>query len=436
MRKHNVFCNTISDNWLTFFVRFCYFQNRKEYIERNEEMNTIYAGLGYKFWFWRKTHGQYIKHNKIQHVPGGIIAVNNGTYGVFDAQYKFLKSSLKTRGDAHQRIPKFNKDKVKFIDQDVVFLGGVLGHFGHFLLEHFCRAWAVYNMDMRDKSVVLVDYKGIGTVPGFVYKLLGLVGIPKDRIIILNETTRFKNVYLPTQSFDMYKFTSHEYGQIFDNIVAGLNRGSNDVRVFEKLYVSRMKMGDRRTLGEQKIENVFKHNGFHVIYPETLSLEDQAKIVSGCKVLAGCAGTALHLAVFMKQGGTVIQIKRNRRIKDSAITQNLINMTKGLNGVYVSGSVEPIVSSHWSEMPQIVAMTKKLQSWMRAYGLRYNKMDLGVSKTDLCEYNRLLKIYNHSHRKRTLLVKIINKLIKITACFVPGRNNRAKYRNFLKSKMQ
>ena len=398
-------------------------------------MNTIYANFIYRFWFWCKAHRTSFRRNKIIRIENGVIAVHNRTYGVFNAKLRFVKQSLKTRGNAHQRVPKVKKSDIKFIDKDVIFIGGIMPHFGHFMLEHFCRAHALLNMDLHDKSVVLVDYKGVNNVPDFIYELLRLIGVPKDRIIIINNTTKFRNVYLPTQSFDMYRYTSKEYGQVFDKIYANIKQSSVEP-VYDKVYMSRTKMGDRRVIGEEKIEKIFARNGWHIIYPETLALKDQARIVGGCKMLAGGAGTALHLALFMKNGGTVISIKRNRKTKDNANTQNLINITKGLNGVYVAGAVEVVKSDHWCEMPQIIGMTKYMQMFMKDFGIKYNASDLNMNKSDWNTYNRLLNEYNMNHHRKTLVGAVKNKMVKILACFIPGRDNRARFRNFMKSKIK
>ena len=296
-------------------------------------MVTIYSDFFYKFWFWRNTCRCGIRENKIVHIKKGIIAVENGSYGVFDNNLHFVRESFKTRGNARQRIPKISKNDIDFVDKDVVYIGGVMPHFGHFLLEHFCRMYAMLGNDMHDKYVVFANYKGVA-VPQFMYNMVEMVGVPREHIIIIDKTTRFRNVYVPTQSFDMFRYTSPEYGKVFDYIVNNIDNGVG--RYSKKLYISRAKMGTRRTLGEEKIQNIFKRNGFKIIYPETMSLRDQAAIVGHCNILAGCAGTGLHLALFMPRGGTVIQIKRNRKNKDSAGTQTLINKTRGLRGVFVS----------------------------------------------------------------------------------------------------
>ena len=396
-------------------------------------MGDVYSDFLYKFWFWQNIWRLGARKNKIVHVKNGIVAVEKGSYGVFDDKLYFVRESFKTRGNARQRIPKISKNNIDFVDKDVVYMGGVMPHFGHFLLEHFCRAYAMLDNYMCDKYVVFANYKGVD-VPQFMYDMMAMVGVPRERIIIIDKTTRFRNVYVPTQSFDMFKYTSLEYGKIFDYIVNKIDDGAG--RYNKKIYISRAKMGTRRTLGEEKIQNIFERNGFKIIYPETMSLHDQAAIVGHCDTLAGCAGTGLHLALFMPRGGTVIQIKRNRKNKDSAGTQTLINRTKGLHGVFVSASVEKNKSPHYSDMPQIIGMTKYMCKFMDDFGIKYNDVDISITPSDLDEYYRLYEIYNDTHTAETCIYKILNVFIKLSACVIPGRDNRKKYRAFLRSKIR
>ena len=145
--------------------------------------------------------------------------------------------------------------------------------------------------------------------------------------------------------------------------------------------------------------------------------------------MAGCAGTALHLALTMKQGGTVCQIKRNTPMQDNADTQYIINTTKGLDSVFVAGSMETVKTDHWSMTPQIIGMTDYMKQFFDENGFRYNKSDLKIWDKERAEYDNA--IINCD--KQDYSTKSVKKyIIKYAACFVPGRVRRNKFRNFLK----
>ena len=89
-----------------------------------------------------------------------------------------------------------------------------------------------------------------------MFKFIELLGVKRQDIIILDKTTQFRNVYIASQGFCIPEYTSKEFAQIFDRMAA--NVPSPDV-IYDKIYLSRTKMGARKTYGEEQIEKIFLH---------------------------------------------------------------------------------------------------------------------------------------------------------------------------------
>ncbi|MCR4917576.1 MAG: glycosyltransferase family 61 protein, partial [Alphaproteobacteria bacterium] len=261
-------------------------------------------------------------------------------------------------------------------------------------------------------------------------ELLKLFGINRNQLIVVKRPTRFKNVFVP-ESADNYAYTSKEFNKIFDRFIENANKGK-DVKKISKVYVSREKMGDRRTFGEGYISKVFSDNGFHVIYPEKLPLLRQIQIISNCDVLAGCAGTALHLALFMKPGGMVIQLKRNRKNKDNCCAQNHINNIRGLDGIFIDVSQEKYKTDHYTSFPQLVGLTPYLKEFFTDNKFKFNTPE--TNNSEYCDYIKSVMNYRKLYGN-TFVRKLKKFIVKVSACFVPGRVNRANYRNWLKRKL-
>jgi len=394
-------------------------------------MLKIYAPNCYK----KYLHGIIKNYNiesgeHFEKIQNGIIAnEHEHGFGVFDDKYKFVKSSFQChRGRRGQFIPKFNHDNIPYVDADVLYLC-YLGKmaFGHFLIEHLNRAWLLLNKKYANLKVVIVNEHGVEKIPNYMYELVEFLGVKHDDIIVLNKTTRFRNVYIPSQQFDVKCFSSYVFGKIYDKI--SKNIPSNKTKC-DKIYVSRAKMpDDRKTWGEEKIQNIFKKNGYHIIYPETLPLKQQIAYVKDCKYLAGCAGTALHLALFMKSGGTVIQIKRNSIIKsDNACVQYLINETKKINTTIVYGSVETKPTEHWSPVPQLIGVTDYMKQFFNDNHFKYTDKDIVLEKSDIQNYELELSKRDFKPHFGNYLKR---QLIHYSSCFIIGRENRANYRKWL-----
>lgn len=391
----------------------------------------IFGNRGLKKYFEKSVLHQYMRDVRINKYPNGIM-VNEKLhgFGVFDNQFNFVKESAQVRKNNGNFYPKFNHDDIPYIDADAVFVGNVYNQFGHFLLEHMNRAYAALDNKYKDMKYVLINNKSVNPVPEYMFVLLELLGIKRKNIIILENTTQFKNVYVPEQGFNLPVYSSKEFGETFDKIAKNVK---NPKIIYDKIYVSRAKLKSRKTYGEEKVQKIFERNGFKVIYPETLSLKEQISLVKNAKILAGCAGTALHLALFMRAGGTVIQIKRNKLNKDSSSTQYLINETKNLNSIFIDASIETVKTDHFSNRPQIIGVNKYMREFFEHFNFKTTKKDFEKDEGAFAEYKKALAEYQSLHGSKFAEI-VKRKIVKISSCFIPGRYNRSVYRRWLKNK--
>lgn len=290
------------------------------------------------------------------------------------------------------------------------------------------RAWALMQNNFHDMPIVLVNHQNIHPVPQYIYDLLEILGVHRDKIIILDKTTQFRNVYIPTQAFNIPVGYADVFAAPFE-YMANTTRGEK----YDKIYVSRAKLSHGRTYGEECIQKIFADNGFHIIYPENMPLAQQISFMKNCRVLAGCAGTALHMALFMPAGGTVIQIKRNRENKDNFDVQNMICKVKRLNSVYIAGSIEPIRTQHSTEMPQIIGMTKYMRKFFDENRFLYTQSGCpGKDAWNL--YNSALAAFRATSGS-PFIYRAKWFLIKIMACTIPGRARRGRFRKRMQARL-
>jgi len=392
----------------------------------------IYSDNKYKKFLIGKTKIHYKEKNPtIQCVPNGIIANEhiNG-YGVFDENFNFVKASIQQHKNRKgQFVPKIDKTNIPYIDCDAVYLCHTgKNNFGHFILEHLNRGWCFVDKKYQNMKVVIVDEKSCGKINDYIFVLLGLLGVDKSNIILLDKTTRFRNVYIPGPAFDISAYYTDACVDMYNKIADAVPESKH----YDKIYLSRCAMPlDRHTYGEEKIQSIFEKNGYKIIYPETLPLTEQISLVRNCKFLAGCAGTALHLALFMKKGGTVIQIKRNTILLDNADTQHLINMTKGLESIFVAGSIEKAKTDHWSVVPQIIGLTKYMKQFFDDNHFVYDGDEVVDDKV-WQDYEKALGGFSN---KGHFAVSLKKAFIHYTSCFLIGRMTRKKYRHFMQRKL-
>ncbi len=365
---------------------------------------------------------------KIDTVPNGYVCIDIETQscGVFDADKNFVDTSKYCLNGKQRRIPnaaKIRKD-IPYLDIDVIYCdGGRMFHFGHTLLEGIARIYPYLDKKYKNCKFVFCDW-GRNPIKSYGYKLLELFGIKQDQIIILKKTTRFRNVVVPEADFEIPSTASVEFIKTFEKIAKSVPKCDT----YDKIYLSRTATGERKTFGEEQIEYIFEQNGYKIIHPEQLPLEQQIGIMRDCRQLAGLAGTALHLSAFMPSGGTVIQLKRQTQIADNLDTQHAINCARGLDTILICASVEPVPTPHFSAYPQLVGLTPELQKFCDEMNFKFDTQHIKkLANTAVNEYNMAMK----RSRKIQMHNRIKKTIAKIISCPIPGRHRRREVRKIM-----
>jgi capsular polysaccharide biosynthesis protein len=72
--------------------------------------------------------------------------------------------------------------------------------------------------------------------------------------------------------------------------------------------MSRSRQPARKLTNETEIEDLFRSFGFSILYPETLSIEEQVASVSMAELIAGPSGSAMFNLAFHKRLKSVFMI--------------------------------------------------------------------------------------------------------------------------------
>ena len=390
----------------------------------------IYASKNITRYIMRLVNKRFVKSGlTVERVPNGVIAVaeKKKCYGVFDQNNVFVKQSIQSRGKG-QLIPPPHSNPPYF-ESDAVYLGNLDNVFGHYILEHWTRAYAFLDEKYKDCKFVLVNDMRFDSVPAFVAELARLLGISAENLVILEKSAKFRNVYVPENSFKLVQFSSKEFGEIYAKIANSVKKTYD----FDKIYVSRAALKSRKTYGEEKVQRIFEKNGYHIVYPEQIPLEEQIALMKNCKSLAGCAGTALHLALFMPEGGNVIQIRRNKLKDGNCGTQYLITEAKNLDLTYIDASIEKYKTNHGEDKAQIIGVNKYMKRFFDDHGFKYSPSDVEFDKESWDEYILQVKKVEAERREKyggrsEFQVWLLDRIVKLMACFIINRHRRVAFR--------
>ena len=253
-------------------------------------------------------------------------------------------------------------------DERTVIWGGVLfDHFGHFLCESLNRLWYEVKHSDQKYPVVFICEKS-RKISASVRSCLDLLGLTGDRLILIDRPTRFSKIIVPEASSVLTGFYTEEFVLPFHAIaekVAPLP--------YEKVYFSRRKLkGGIKIYGEDRLEKVFKANGYKIVYPEKISLNEQIAYVKGAKEIACVMGSATHLSLFAAPRTKLIVLERTEHINKEQI---LINQACDLDWYSIGANMNYLPVGH-EFSPILMGITDHAAAFFKDHGFLFDPQDI------------------------------------------------------------
>ena len=204
--------------------------------------------------------------------------------------------------------------------------GGVLwAHFGHFLVESASRIWALAELEKPVDGILFIPKRPrVGEeVRGFHREYMGLMQ-PDLPIRVTANPARVEELVVPGQGFGLGAITSgtKKYRDAVHSQFA------RDVKPDgpEKIYISRSKLGLAKggLLGEERMEDYLREEGYEIFYPEQHSLTVQLARYKAAKQVIAADGSALHLfAMVGRPDQPVAMVLRRQSGIDNMLAKNV-----------------------------------------------------------------------------------------------------------------
>jgi len=255
----------------------------------------------------------------------------NKTYDVTDLNYFLIKKYVRNekatvdiKHDAYIVPPGYGMpegvcvDVDKAIsyersDEDVVYLGYIYtAHFGNILYDYVSRLWWQGENEEQLKWVFIKPQRV--TVPPLLYQIAEWMGIKREDVVEVKSPTQFKSVIIPQESFIHDNYIMPAYATIFSRIYEAMK--PKDMPTYDKIYLTRRSLKRKKEIGEWRFEKFFAANGYQIIAPEKLRLEEQTYLLRHCKSIASLEGSHAHGVVWTKvnDGGTQIILRKQSEV--------------------------------------------------------------------------------------------------------------------------
>lgn len=233
-----------------------------------------------------------------------------GLGGILDSKKQYIEDS---------GIPKiidygYSPEKTVFSEKTVVYCGYFRKHWGEFIAYCLPRLWYVLENDPDvQEYVFFTDENTSFELSGNFKLLIERLGI-LDRVTIISVPTTYKCVIIPEVSYVQSEYYSNKYINTFDLIHQNINQVN--IEKAQKIFLTRSQLKKSASFesGVDMLDNFFSKNGYKVISPEYVTLDEMVGYMDNAEVIACISGTLPHNILFAQgqaQSKQLIIIERN-----------------------------------------------------------------------------------------------------------------------------
>jgi capsular polysaccharide biosynthesis protein len=249
------------------------------------------------------------RHLRRVHIRGGEPTVATLDDAVYVPEELSGKDQVR-RGEIAQTVSAASPVAYeREVDEEVVYLGWLFSHYGHFLMQSLARTWVLPQLDPALRVIFHHPSRAAWQPPEWALRMLEAFGVPPERILTLEVPTRVRRLIVPEPLFEPRSTTedhavrAHEvmarpYHAVAERIAGDITPSS------QPLYLSRRLLppSQRTMVGEDVLEEMLRANGFRIAHTESMSFEEQVRLVNAHTDIVSNAGSAAHNVLFALHG--------------------------------------------------------------------------------------------------------------------------------------
>lgn len=209
-----------------------------------------------------------------------------------------------------------------------IYGGVIFDHFGHFLVETMARLWVLDHGILRDAPIIFHAPPNY-TLKSWQISVFRALGV-FERVVLCDTPMDVDHLVVPEAAFHYSQWANAAFVTPFERIA----RRAGTRRSAKRLYISRAQLGNSQSIPEEELEDLFRSDGYDIVYPETLPFDEQVALFSSHELFCGISGSAMHNVLFAPRGASVTYINRFKTIRP---TFRIIDELKGLKAHYILG---------------------------------------------------------------------------------------------------
>lgn len=265
--------------------------------------------------------------------------------GVIDSTGHFIKQT--SFNSEIGGIYNFKNKNIIKKNEIAVYLGFFpYSAWGHFFTDYFKHLWWLLTNEFKElSSYSNISYIAVSS-PTFnklnvIEEIMNMINSKccNSKIERVVKITQYNKILIPMPSFypswnfriNHIIFWTNEYKSTIDQFIHSV-KYDKGIRIYDKIYLSRTKLKGHRDYGEKTIEKAFARRGYKIIYPELVPLNKQLFYFQHARIMAATEGSISHNAIFLRDGQTVIILRKSSYINPYQLA---IDEIRNLNVIYV-----------------------------------------------------------------------------------------------------
>lgn len=234
----------------------------------------------------------------------------------------------------------YDKDIACEVNENVVFLGYICSTcWGHTITDSLARLWWISkeNYSIMYKDALLYYYSEKPLTDNYII-LLQLLGVKTENLRYVDSVVHFSSVVVPEPCFinttTSLRFTK-EYVSLIDKLIANCH----STKSYNKIFLS--KEDSVRQITSMEIKNILLEEGFTIVYPEKLSVQEQISIMQNAETIVSEESSLSHNFIFCHTNTKVVILRKANTIN---VYQALINQIRALNVVYIDCHLSVLIN--------------------------------------------------------------------------------------------
>lgn len=225
---------------------------------------------------------------------------------VFGDLYQSSDGRISTLSLIYPRLPRLKREQGLYA---TIVSNRNPNNYYHWMIDYLTRLWPLYESEITDYKLFVP-----AKLTSFQVQSLQLLGYSEDRLVpFAQEHWEVEHLLVPSFA-PAYRFSPQACQWLRAKLLSaldGLEDGSP-----KRVFISRQRASKRQLINEDEIwESLLKQAGFVRVFPETMTVADQARLFWGADVVISPHGAGLTNILFMRQDALVIELAPALRAK-------------------------------------------------------------------------------------------------------------------------